>query len=147
MQDFICFPPVPSNATIVSCDKTPKPFSRYVGISHINGSHSVSFECKNGYSLVGPNTTKCLERGGVWETVPMCVPDVENRCIIPWNHQKTYAVNEQINPGQALHCDNNSIPVGTSRLTCVERGGITEWNGPLPQCIPMCTYFIHLSKL
>ncbi|XP_070564049.1 uncharacterized protein [Ptychodera flava] len=105
---------------------------------------TVTFECQNGYALVGSNTTTC--RDGHWTAaVPSCVPLCDD-IGFPINGYQSQlegvhfpvldgtVLTFECDEGHRLHDPVTGECVPTYTSTC----NIQQWTHPLPLCLRVC---------
>ncbi|XP_026155176.1 sushi, von Willebrand factor type A, EGF and pentraxin domain-containing protein 1 isoform X2 [Mastacembelus armatus] len=93
--------------------------------------HSITFSCRRGYRLQGPETLKC-SASGEWDAEPptcvqiSCIPpqSIENGFVEGQDHSFGVTIFYSCLPGFQL--------VGQDHLTCEEFG----WSSSIPVCVP-----------
>ncbi|KAJ8008467.1 hypothetical protein DPEC_G00105120 [Dallia pectoralis] len=94
-------------------------------------SHAVTYSCRRGYRLKGPESLKCLANGQWDQEIPMCVQiyctpptSIENGFVEGGNHNFGVTIICSCFPGFQL--------IGQTYLTCEENG----WSSSFPVCVP-----------
>ncbi|XP_028973250.2 sushi, von Willebrand factor type A, EGF and pentraxin domain-containing protein 1 isoform X3 [Esox lucius] len=94
-------------------------------------SHAVTYSCRRGYRLKGPETLKCLANGKWDQEMPECVQiyctppkSIENGFVEGLDHKFGVTIFYSCFPGFQL--------IGQNHLTCEEFG----WSSSVPVCMP-----------
>ncbi|XP_036813763.1 sushi, von Willebrand factor type A, EGF and pentraxin domain-containing protein 1 isoform X2 [Oncorhynchus mykiss] len=102
-----------------------------VAYTKLQFSHAVTYSCRRGYRLQGPETLKCLANGQWDQETPVCVQiycappnPIDNGFVEGLDHKFGVTIFYSCFPGFQL--------VGQNHLTCEEFG----WSSPVPVCVP-----------
>ncbi|XP_052315765.1 sushi, von Willebrand factor type A, EGF and pentraxin domain-containing protein 1 isoform X3 [Oncorhynchus keta] len=102
-----------------------------VAYTKLQFSHAVTYSCRRGYRLQGPETLKCLANGQWDQETPVCVQiycappnPIDNGFVEGLDHKFGVTIFYSCFPGFQL--------VGQNHLTCEEFG----WSSSVPVCVP-----------
>uniref|UniRef100_A0A674AIW7 Sushi, von Willebrand factor type A, EGF and pentraxin domain-containing protein 1 n=1 Tax=Salmo trutta TaxID=8032 RepID=A0A674AIW7_SALTR len=102
-----------------------------VAYTKLQFSHAVTYSCRRGYRLQGPETLKCLANGQWDQETPVCVQiycappnPIDNGFVEGLDHKFGVTIFYSCFPGFQL--------VGQNHLTCEE----FDWSSSVPVCVP-----------
>ncbi|XP_073244634.1 uncharacterized protein [Porites lutea] len=125
----------PPPKCLIECPSLPP----YIRHGFVNGTGSVegslySFNCKQGYSLVGKKNLYCTAEGEWNASIPICLKECPELPLL--------IANGFINGSGAMHgslytfkCQDGYSLVGHELLYCTEEG---KWNASVPVCLKEC---------
>ncbi|XP_063042299.1 sushi, von Willebrand factor type A, EGF and pentraxin domain-containing protein 1 isoform X3 [Engraulis encrasicolus] len=124
----------PPKCVAISCGKPPEVEDADVLVNSDTFESTVSYECHQGFRLVGPGNLTCLSDGKWSSPVPKCEASVGS-CLAPGELPKGRVLEHNLASGQALgfRCDKGYVLQGEPLLVCMANG---SWSAPLPVCTP-----------
>ncbi|XP_042183094.1 sushi, von Willebrand factor type A, EGF and pentraxin domain-containing protein 1 isoform X3 [Oncorhynchus tshawytscha] len=115
----------------IECSVPKEIPSGKVAYTKLQFSHAVTYSCRRGYRLQGPETLKCLANGQWDQETPVCVQiycappnPIDNGFVEGLDHKFGVTIFYSCFPGFQL--------VGQNHLTCEEFG----WSSSVPVCVP-----------
>uniref|UniRef100_H2Z8I6 Uncharacterized protein n=2 Tax=Ciona savignyi TaxID=51511 RepID=H2Z8I6_CIOSA len=131
------------NARAMPCDKAPKcpapvqPLNGQVTCSNMNfGNSTCTYECEQGYTLVGSSEITCMENGfGLkWASeTPRCERKTCGASVprSPPNGKVTCSNSNRVGSSCTFTCDRGYEVVGSSRVVCNRD---QSWSNNVPLC-------------
>uniref|UniRef100_A0A4W5JWI0 Sushi domain-containing protein n=1 Tax=Hucho hucho TaxID=62062 RepID=A0A4W5JWI0_9TELE len=102
-----------------------------VAYTKLQFTHAVTYSCRRGYRLQGPETLKCLANGQWDQETPVCV---QIYCAPPYPIDNGFVEGLDHKFGVTIFysCFPSFQLVGQNHLTCEEFG----WSSSVPVCVP-----------
>uniref|UniRef100_A0A8C4ZWE3 Sushi, von Willebrand factor type A, EGF and pentraxin domain-containing protein 1 n=1 Tax=Gadus morhua TaxID=8049 RepID=A0A8C4ZWE3_GADMO len=126
--------PLPRCTGVLCPEPPPLPHAVAMGDGHSLGEE-VRYVCKEGYTLIGPETRECLPSGRWSESSAQCVP---RSCGAPpaVDHAEPYEGHQLYGDTANYYCKDGYTAGNNSKMVCDARGAWTPPDGlPTPRCI------------
>lgn len=117
----------------IECPKLPAPQYGSVSISGLRVGSTATYECNDGFTLVGATTRRCLSTGHWSGGAPSCQSISCPKLFAPY--YGSVSTNGQ-QPGSiaTYRCSSGFLLVGESTRRCLTSG---HWSGKAPVCQPI----------
>ncbi|MBZ3871168.1 Sushi, von Willebrand factor type A, EGF and pentraxin domain-containing protein 1 [Sciurus carolinensis] len=115
----------------ISCGVPPPLENGFYSAEDFHAGSTVTYQCNNGYYLLGDSRMFCTDNGS-WNGIsPSCLEPI--KCKAPGNPENGHSSGEIHTVGAEVtfSCEEGYQLVGVTKITCLESG---EWNHPRPHC-------------
>ncbi|XP_064382161.1 sushi, von Willebrand factor type A, EGF and pentraxin domain-containing protein 1-like [Halichondria panicea] len=115
---------------VVLCPKLSSPSYGSVSVTGLAVGSSASYDCNDGFLLVGTTTRYCLPTGDWSGEAPTCRP---NRCptLLSPKYGSVSITGLQVGSTATYVCNYGFLLVGVSTRHCLSSG---DWSGEAPSC-------------
>ena len=116
--------------SVVSCDPPVAPLNGYKNVTSQKFGDSVSFQCNQGFQMIGSASITCMATGKWSGNAPTCDVISCDPPLVP-RHGSLRSRSTRYSSTVVFNCDDGYVLDGPAVLQCEGTG---YWNGTEPRC-------------